>query len=670
MSLSIRTRLYGGFTILLTFLLVSFLVAATMLRYLNGRVNDLVEHDVEKVRMAGVLDHSVQEIARLEQNIILSDNPEEMAHFTREITLAHVRLQQALKILDTLAHSDPEKRVLMQIAEAIAALVTMDREMRRLGMLNSNVRAAHLSEHAGQAAMFQATAALEKIMRRYLEGWQVKSWGQARHQFWITTIIQKMQRLLLTIHNDEIRMILSTDEARMGRYARDMERNTVVLIKLLRQLEHGVRLGEDSVTIGEFRRYMNRYLEISRQVRSLTLENGNYKATRFFQERGQPILLGLRDSLQVLSTNSEQRMLEAKKQSEKHFFLAFGILLVMLCLSFIAGIMIAVRISRDVNRGLSRAIQTVEAVACGDFCSETIVDSEITQDEFGQLMRSLGRLVDAENRVADLVQRLAQDDWVVTVVARSPHDRLLIAVKHLAGALRERNELRRMLLVSEKMSSIGQFAVRVAHEINNPLATAMMGLQNIRFLLAPDNLVDGVQDRLNQVERHIERATRVARQMLEYSWTGQPEITTFDLREELKEVLDLMQADARPMDIILDIGGPLPVRGDREKIGQVFRNLIQNSMDATPDHGLIRVGACCEGGMLQAEVRDYGPGMAEDVAQRIFDPFFTTKKSGIGVGLGLPICTSIVRQHGGTLDVVNAVDGGVLATLRLPITHE
>ncbi|MBF0422107.1 MAG: MCP four helix bundle domain-containing protein [Magnetococcales bacterium] len=654
MHFSIRTRLYSGFILLLILLLVSFAVATIMLSQLNAQINRVILHDVEKVRMTGVLDQSILEITRAERNIILSEDLDEMLRQSNEIATAHSRLQSALEDLRRLATRDQEREILQKITSAVEELIVNDREVQRLGLLNSNARATHLSETTGLDSLRLAEQVLKILLQR--------SHGRSE------VLLLEMQLLMLRIHRDELHMILVTDEAGMLSDARAMEDNESLLARRQEELESLLTETKDRELLRQFDHHLKTFLSTSRQVRGLTLENGNHLAIRLSQEQGSPILLRLRDLMQSLVVSNTHSILEARRQSDRDHELAMVVMSILLCLSFVSGTMIAWRISRDVNRGLAEAIHTVEAVARGDLDNEVVQASEKNRDEFAQLRQAMRCLVETESRVAEMAQRLAREDLSVTVAPRSPCDRLLMAMADLAVALRERAELRRMLLVAEKMSSIGQFAVRVAHEINNPLSTAAMGLQNVRLLLPRHHLDDALMRRLNQVENNIERATLVARQMLEYSWTGQPECADFLLQDELADVFELVQADGRPVEIQLLMDGPMELWGDRMKIGQVLRNLIQNALDATPDHGVVRVNADREGERVVVRIRDWGSGLAPDVEGKIFEPFFTTKQAGIGIGLGLPICYSITRQHCGTLEVVNAEGGGVLATLRLPVT--
>ncbi|MBF0346094.1 MAG: MCP four helix bundle domain-containing protein [Magnetococcales bacterium] len=735
MFFSIRTRLYGGFFILLTCLLLSSLLAAGMLNILNERINRLIKRDVEKVRLVNLLDRAVLDISRLERNIILSENRDELLMFAQQITQTHGDLQHALDGLRTLAANDREIDILGQVTAAIAELIAVDRNIQYFGMLNSNVRALQLTESQGRVALNLAEESLKKLLTL-----------EFRNKDGIAAIVQGIQLLLMTMYKDELHMILTTDDARMMQDGRDLELHEKIVFQQRAVLERLLAQEHIDHDLDSFDAHLQTYLETSRQVRTLTLENGNNKAIRLSREQGVPILFRVRNLLQALSASSEEMMLDAERQSDRDFVWVSGILFVLLSFSCVVGTFIALRIARDVNRGLGRAITAVEAVARGNLGHEDPVASGAIRDEFSQLMQSIERmvaaerhvvdavkklavgdlnislversehdelirslnvlvsathyaanvakklaigdldveihprsdedhllhslknLVRAEHQVADMAQSLAREDVLVTVEERSPSDRLLNAMKDLAGVLRERAELRRMLMVAEKMSTIGQFAVRVAHEINNPLSTAAMGLQNIRFLMAPETLNPEVAHRLNQVENNIGRATHAARQMMEYSWTGQLEFDFFDLKDELNEMIDLVQADARPFDVLMEVPETIRIWGDRMKIGQVLRNLMQNALDASSGPCKIHVHARLEGDdRLLLSIRDWGTGIPPGLESKIFEPFFTTKKSGIGVGLGLPICYSIIRQLGGFLNVANAPGGGAMATLRLPM---
>ena len=110
-------------------------------------------------------------------------------------------------------------------------------------------------------------------------------------------------------------------------------------------------------------------------------------------------------------------------------------------------------------------------------------------------------------------------------------------------------------------------------------------------------------------------------------------------------------------------GEPLVVEGNAIMLGQVALNLIVNACEAQPGGGEVRVTSRAIDGGVQAEVADRGPGVDAADRERIFEPFFSTKDS---TGLGLSICHSIVRQHGGRLEVQPRPDGGTVFRMTLP----
>ncbi|MBF0097764.1 MAG: MCP four helix bundle domain-containing protein [Magnetococcales bacterium] len=664
MALSIRVRLYSGFSFLLLCLLVSALLAVSMLGQLNERVNLLVEEDMEKVRLVSLLEKSLLGISNAGRSIILLIEQDEMMHFANEMACHAEQVRRALDQLQLRVLGLEERRILQRIEGLVAEVLTIDLEVQRVGMLNSNIRAAQLAEQQGQKVMAQAETALDQLVRQ-MEG-DLEEGGLHHRQEERLRAGRTLQRLLKTLFNQELNLLLAPDEVRIEQFLAKIAENEQALLQehqtLLRKLA-----GEYAAGVARWEHILQEYLAIFRQVRQLSQEMTNLRATRLSHDHGWPLMVRLRAELQVLMQSSEQLMHAAKEQSEREFRFATWVLSVLFGLSVLIGVVVSWRIARDVNRGLMWAVAKLEAVSLGEIAFSGDEKEQTATDEFGRLRLAVKRLVQAERHVVDMAERLAQDDLSITVQERSPQDRLLNAMKQLLTALRERSELRRMLIVAEKMSGIGQFAVRVAHEVNNPLATASMGLHNIRLLLPAELLQGKLEHRLRQVEGNILRATRVAREMLAYSWSGQPDWQPFDLSDELNEILALLQVGASNPDIVLDLPETLQMVGDRVKIGQVFRNLLQNALDASPAGGTVRVMVRLEEGWIRAEVADQGSGIAPEILPKIFEPFFTTKSTGLGVGLGLPICYSILRQHHGMIEVNNAPEGGVSVTLRFPV---
>ena len=117
-----------------------------------------------------------------------------------------------------------------------------------------------------------------------------------------------------------------------------------------------------------------------------------------------------------------------------------------------------------------------------------------------------------------------------------------------------------------------------------------------------------------------------------------------------------------------------PVSGDSGLLQQVFLNLVNNALDAMPGGGVLTLGtglgeAAANGKVVEVVVVDNGVGMSEAIKEKVLEPFFTTKEPGKGAGLGLAICTEIIRSHHGKLEIESQEGKGSLFRIQLPTFH-
>ena len=122
---------------------------------------------------------------------------------------------------------------------------------------------------------------------------------------------------------------------------------------------------------------------------------------------------------------------------------------------------------------------------------------------------------------------------------------------------------------------------------------------------------------------------------------------------------------AENVDIQLVVSDDIVIFADKQKIQQVFINLLKNSFQALTDGGIIRIRAWQHQTELKITVSDNGPGIPRQVQKKIFDPFFTTKDTGQGSGLGLFIVHDIIIQHGGSISIESTGEGTAFI-IRLP----
>jgi signal transduction histidine kinase len=230
-------------------------------------------------------------------------------------------------------------------------------------------------------------------------------------------------------------------------------------------------------------------------------------------------------------------------------------------------------------------------------------------------------------------------------------------------------ELERQLFHAERLTTVGRLAAGIAHEINNPLEGMANYLSLARGDVARGDSVSAAR-RLDSVGQGLERAAGIVRQVLAHADPATAPKTPVDLNQILAETVDFVRSRPEFGAILFEqelVAGRLMALGSPIMLGQVASNLVINACEAQPRGGEVCVRSAREGGRVVLEVADRGPGVAEADRQRIFEPFFSTKDS---TGLGLSVCHSIARQHGGELLTVPRSGGGAVFRLLLPAFEE
>jgi len=249
-----------------------------------------------------------------------------------------------------------------------------------------------------------------------------------------------------------------------------------------------------------------------------------------------------------------------------------------------------------------------------------------------------------------------------------------------AGLAQANEELRRIneelfetqkkLARSERLAIAGQLAASLAHEIGTPL-NSISG--HVQLLARRKDADPSTSRRLQIIEKQIDNIVRTVQQLLSWSRKFELKIELVDLRRVVEEAV-LLSSPAlqlRKINVKLGLAKDCPkIYGDGGYLRQVLLNLINNSMDAMPRGGELRIETRLANGEARGvavRVTDNGAGMSPDTMAHVFDPMFTTKRMGTGTGLGLAICDQIIRQHGGTIDVESEPGQGTTFTLVLPV---
>ncbi len=294
-----------------------------------------------------------------------------------------------------------------------------------------------------------------------------------------------------------------------------------------------------------------------------------------------------------------------------------------------------------------------------------------------------GRMTSYDGVVADITERKEAEMQVL-----SANERLRELVGELTHSHEELKNAQLELIDAAKMQSVGGLAAGVAHEVKNPLAIMVLGLDYLSKQTIPaDHAFAPI---LREMEVAVERANTVVTGLLDFAAASTLEMAEGDLNavveNSLKHVRHLTLQSK--VEVVLQLGEDLPKAVlDFRKMEQVFVNLFTNACHAMPGGGTLtvqtslrqlaphevprdagnRTGMRFSAGdrVLRVEIQDSGTGIPPDKLARIFDPFFTTKPTGQGTGLGLSVTRSIIELHGGLIEVYNGAHGGVTVGLTL-----
>ncbi len=253
----------------------------------------------------------------------------------------------------------------------------------------------------------------------------------------------------------------------------------------------------------------------------------------------------------------------------------------------------------------------------------------------------------------------------------------LDGVRMFTGIVRnitDRKRLEEQLIQSSKLASLGELVGGIAHEINNPASIILMRNASLMREAREEDCRADILDDIQVIQRQCEKVVQIISGLLAFSRQSPFEPKEADANRTVANAVGLVEhvLKNRGIQCELDLDPDLPlVTFDTTRIEQVMLNLFNNSMDAMPDGGVLRVGSSAtvegENEMILIRVADTGEGIPRENLERLFDPFFTTKEVGKGTGLGLAISYGIVQEHGGRLEAESQVGDGATFTVLLPI---
>ena len=285
--------------------------------------------------------------------------------------------------------------------------------------------------------------------------------------------------------------------------------------------------------------------------------------------------------------------------------------------------------------------------------------------------------------VVEIVQDLSEDYKAIfriqilvvftcTVLMGALFIVLVFVVKRGEGIIQkramERLRLKERLAHAERLSSMGEMAAGISHEIRNPLGIIRSSAELLKKKVAkvdPENSIPDI------IVEEASRLNRIITDFINYAKPRSPNIAACRVEEVIEKNITFLEAQIKAQGYVIkkNFQNSLPeIMADGIMLYQSFLNILINAMQSMPDGGRILVEVSSSDHLVTVHFDDEGQGIPNENLEKIWDPFFTTKEMGTGLGLG--IVKNIIESHGGSIQIVNRPVRGTRVTVELPVKHK
>ena len=298
-------------------------------------------------------------------------------------------------------------------------------------------------------------------------------------------------------------------------------------------------------------------------------------------------------------------------------------------------------IAQTVVHPIKKLADAAAAIAKGNFDKKLKVNR---RDEIGRLTVAFNQMT---QQLRSYYARL--------------ENRIISAGEELEKVSDELEKSKEVLARSEKLVALEEVSAGVAHEIRTPLTSIKLFVQSLETELTLD---DETLEDLSIIKREIDKMEEIINRFLDFARPAEPKFESVNVNQILSDSISLVETRIKGDNIAIETeydDNLPPITGDKKQLGQVFLNMLLNSIEAMPDGGRITVATniismsseeppANRRGLLRVMITDTGVGIEPTLRQYIFDPFFTTKKDS-GTGMGLAIAFTVIEQHGGLIEV-------------------
>jgi two-component system, NtrC family, sensor kinase len=251
-------------------------------------------------------------------------------------------------------------------------------------------------------------------------------------------------------------------------------------------------------------------------------------------------------------------------------------------------------------------------------------------------------------------------------------------VKFIEKSYAREKELEFQVIQKEKLAALGLLTAGLAHELNTPLANALLYTQMVSEEMNGEKDSKCLQ-KLATVEEQIKHGSNIVRNLLEFSRHSHGSENTAGVNDIIDKLIAIAypHCSSKKIEIVKEIQQDIPlVKGEPSIIQEVITNIFANACDVMPQGGILKIKTRYSDVLkkVRIDISDTGPGISEQSIKKVFDPFFSTKKHGEGTGLGLFVSYEMIRRLGGTIKVISSTGQenspkGTTFTIELPVAQ-
>ncbi|MBM3143118.1 MAG: PAS domain S-box protein [Chloroflexi bacterium] len=321
------------------------------------------------------------------------------------------------------------------------------------------------------------------------------------------------------------------------------------------------------------------------------------------------------------------------------------------------------------EEGLNLARQIRRKLFSGETVEQPYEQRLIRRDGTEAILKLTTNLISEDGKLMGF-QNIARD----VTREKEMQDKLSAAYRELSESHQRLKESQEQLIQAEKLTSLGQLAASIAHEVNNPLSGVLAYTQLLAKKVRGNNISKDVAlDYLSKMEAELTRSTKLIRSLLDFARQSPPTFRQLNLNDVVNRAFELAahSAELQHIQTVKELDPSLPhLMADFDQLHQVCTNLILNAIQAMPQGGKLTLRTSVSNGQLKIEVQDTGCGISPENMRKLFTPFFTTKHEVKGVGLGLAISYGIIQRHHGRIEVQSKKGKGTTFIIYLPLYHE